>query len=477
MLPTAVAQQGTILVLCLLHHAGATGAPATRLRVEYLQDPLTIDEAVPRFSWALPGLGGDRRGVSQASWRLRVRSQPPSNGQASGEILVWDSGVVSGNQTLNVPYGHPSEALGEDATPAVPLASDTDYVWDITWTGTDGIVGPTATAMFSTAILDAAGDGRVSPDWHGAEWISSPANGSLNTYRAVFTTGPARIVRARLYIAGLGYAKTWLNGQLTDGHELGQFVTFQKRVLYDCVDVTELLSARDDDQVGPVDDVPGRDGDLHHVYSTSPATSPQMPMPNRTHSLGVMLGRGWFAERHVDAGPRQFLALLSLVDATGARTYHATKVHPGDVGAPGAPAELPLLFNATRGPVVFEEPDPGECYDGRIAAAISGWSRPDYRPDAAVWVAASAPTLSPADMGSTLRAHRVPITTYSNHSPVAITQPGPNGAYVADFGQNMAGQVTLRVKDCPAGTNISLQHTEILYPNGQAHNSFCERPK
>ena len=41
----------------------------------------------------------------------------------------------------------------------------------------------------------------------------------------------------------------------------------------------------------------------------------------------------------------------------------------------------------------------------------------------------------------------------------------------------MAGQTELLVENCPVGTVISMQHTEILYPNGLVHNSFCERPK
>ena len=40
----------------------------------------------------------------------------------------------------------------------------------------------------------------------------------------------------------------------------------------------------------------------------------------------------------------------------------------------------------------------------------------------------------------------------------------------------MAGQVTLKVRGCEAGKVITLEHTEILYPDGRAHNNFCERP-
>ena len=52
-----------------------------------------------------------------------------------------------------------------------------------------------------------------------------------------------------------------------------------------------------------------------------------------------------------------------------------------------------------------------------------------------------------------------------------ITQPGP-GVYVYNFVQNMAAQITLRVSDCPAGTQIKMSHSEILYPNGSVHNHY-----
>lgn len=45
-------------------------------------------------------------------------------------------------------------------------------------------------------------------------------------------------------------------------------------------------------------------------------------------------------------------------------------------------------------------------------------------------------------------------------------------ADVYDFGQNMAGQVTLTVHDCPEGTVIVMRHGEILYPNGSVHNHY-----
>ena len=55
---------------------------------------------------------------------------------------------------------------------------------------------------------------------------------------------PPNVVRARLYIAGLGYYICFINGQRVSDKVLGTFTTFEKRVLYDTYDVTYLLQTR-----------------------------------------------------------------------------------------------------------------------------------------------------------------------------------------------------------------------------------------
>jgi hypothetical protein len=88
-----------------------------RLRVEYLDAPLTVDHPVPRFSWALGHTG---RAQTQTHYRITVWGNPavPPSGPVAP---LWASGLVLSNQTLNVPYG------------GNPLASDTDYKWTVLW--------------------------------------------------------------------------------------------------------------------------------------------------------------------------------------------------------------------------------------------------------------------------------------------------------------------------------------------------------
>jgi alpha-L-rhamnosidase len=419
--------------------AAALPAP-TRLRVEYLENPITIDVRTPRFSWALPHAADVARGSVQSAYQLTVSAAPA----VGSPTVVWDPGVVHSNRTLNIPFGGGSMMAAQ-----IQLISDVDYSWSVAWFDALGTRSTTAHGTFTVAILDT--DPSSSPDWHGAEWISSPSNGSLSTYRAEFALpAGARPARARLYMVGLGYAKTWINGNLTDTHELGQYLTFEERVLYDCVDVTDLL----------------RGG---------------------KNVLGVMLGNGWLEPRGIKPGvpggqpgiaPRQFLLLLSVTaPGGGGVSYFHSSTESQKFGA-----SAPLTFTATMGPAQTFDMYKGEQYDGRVAAALKGWSTPDFTPSttATKWVPAIPPTVGPSTWKSHVCAHHSAniIQTKEGFNPRGAPEEPIPGVYVFDFGQNMAGQVTLRVEGCPAGTIISMQHAEVLErENGPVRNSFCLRPK
>ena len=134
------------------------GQSASRLRVEYMETPLTIDTLSPKFSWALVH---SQRGQSQTAYQITV-----TNSQDTTKVM-WNSSKVISNRTLNILY----EGL--------QLVSDSDYSWSITWWDNKNVMSDVTSSTFSTAILD-------SISWYGAQWISSPLNGSLNTYRAEF---------------------------------------------------------------------------------------------------------------------------------------------------------------------------------------------------------------------------------------------------------------------------------------------------
>ena len=74
--------------------ACAAAQTATRLRVEYLETPLTIDDPLPRFSFALQH---PARGVALHSYQIIVTATATAT-------QVWDSGRVVSNSSLNIAY-------------------------------------------------------------------------------------------------------------------------------------------------------------------------------------------------------------------------------------------------------------------------------------------------------------------------------------------------------------------------------------
>lgn len=253
------------LLLAALTRAAAQPL-ATRLRVEYRDAPLNIDESAPRFSWAFTH---SRRGATQVSAALSVYAG------AARAAPLW-SATVPGPQTLNVPYAGP------------PLEPDADYSFCVVVNDGAGGASPPACATFSTALL--GGDAS----WRGAAWVGGAGDGLAadGALRAEFVVPGAAVLRARLHIVGLGAYHAWINGARTDDHELHSFTQFQIKLAYDTHDVTALVR-------------PG------------------------CNALAVRLTKGWCAQTRADVAVRNIgacnrtalRALLSVTTDAGTRFY------------------------------------------------------------------------------------------------------------------------------------------------------------
>jgi len=183
----------------------------TRLRVNALFMPLSIDDPIPRFSWSL---SHPNRGEFQSAYHLVLS-------EVVTQRTVWDSGIVNSSLHVNTLYLGPN------------LTSNTDYNWTVLFYDSVGVASLPASSSFSTALFS-------SDDWRGSVWLA----GNGNAFRATFNVS-APVSRARLFLSGLGTAKAWVNGNATDDHQLGQYanvVSMVTRFLYDVIDVTSLVS-------------------------------------------------------------------------------------------------------------------------------------------------------------------------------------------------------------------------------------------
>ena len=273
-----------LLFVTVISLAWTQPQPPTGLRTEYLVNPEVVDVARPRFSWVLEHT---ERGQRQTAWQILVSTRPEVN---VGD--VWDSGRVEGAQSTHVTYN------------GKPLESGRTYYWKVRWWDAAGQASPySRPARFTMGLLNPS-------DWKG-RWI-----GGANQLRKEFNL-PARPVRARAFISGLGYYELRINGRKVGDHVLDPgWTTYDKRVLYTSYDVTDLL----------------RQG---------------------ANAVGIILGQGWY-------GSRAALLQLNIEMEGGQRTEVVTDAS----------------WKVRQGPILSDSIYDGETYDARLETP--GWDRPGF---------------------------------------------------------------------------------------------------
>ncbi len=304
-----------ILFLIFVFSAFA-GLRVGQLRCEYLENPLGIDVARPQLSWILES---SERGQKQTAYQILVASSTGELEKNSGDL--WDSGMVSSDQTTFVIYG------------GKPLASREACFWKVRSWDKDGKPSPWSKAAFWEMGLLAGGD------WQ-AQWIARTTNideQPAPLFRRELALD-GKIKKARVYICGLGYYELHINGRKVGNHLLDPgFTRYDKRDLYVTYDVTPFLKSG-------------------------------------ANAVGVILGNGWFNVQtkavwnfHKAPWREAPKLLLSLViEFTDGRT--------AVIGSDGS-------WKTSTGPIVFDSIYGGENYDARLEKP--GWDQPGF--DDSTW--------------------------------------------------------------------------------------------
>ena len=189
------------------------------LRCEYLAAPLGLDTTRPRLSWLVES---DRRGERQTGWQVLVASSPDRLAGHEGDL--WDSGRVSGDQSIQVEYA------------GKPLAAGSDCHWKVRLWDRDGHASAwSAPARFSVGLLAA-------DDWKG-RWIGTASTDEHAEpwFRKTFAL--ARKPRTALaYVGSIGFHELHVNGRKVDDRVLAPSVShLTKRALYVTYDIAEYL--------------------------------------------------------------------------------------------------------------------------------------------------------------------------------------------------------------------------------------------
>ncbi len=211
----------------------------TRLRCEYLSNPLGLDVERPRFSWQLEH---EERRQNQHAYRIIVASTRELAGQAIGDL--WDSGKIYDSRYSNVIYD------------GKPLISDERCYWRTQCWDQDDRNSPfSAIASFQMGLLN--------PDDWCARWISKSnpvefsSKGSdilgeaMSRYihcHAIYLRKAfhirSKIQQATVYICGLGLYELFINGQRIGDHVLDPGQTdYHKLALYASYHVEDYLQS------------------------------------------------------------------------------------------------------------------------------------------------------------------------------------------------------------------------------------------
>jgi alpha-L-rhamnosidase len=142
--------QHIISYLCLLCfvfcpiRANATTS-VQNLRVEYMRNPIGIDNLSPQFSWQMHS---DEIGQRQTAYQITLFA-------ADKTTEVWTSGKVASDISVGVKYT------------GTALSFSTRYFWKVSaWDKNDTEISSGEEAFFETGLSDSG--------WSGAQWLKAP---------------------------------------------------------------------------------------------------------------------------------------------------------------------------------------------------------------------------------------------------------------------------------------------------------------
>ncbi len=202
----------------LVAHAAQPDLSVGNLRVDYLLNPLGIDDTLPRLSWEITSLFPNE---SQRAYEIQAASSLDLLNANTPDL--WDSNRVASADSVNVPYG------------GLALQSREQVYWQVrVWDNKGASSAWSSAANWSMGLLG--------PSAWSAQWINNTASPSaMPLFAKQFTLSKA-VSKANLYMTGLGVYNATVNGQAVSKGVLQPPETnYLKRVIYTTYDVTSLL--------------------------------------------------------------------------------------------------------------------------------------------------------------------------------------------------------------------------------------------
>lgn len=285
-----------------------------RIRCEHRYNPVPLGTKAPRFSWIVEKEG---QNIMQETYQIKVAFDPEI------KDIVWDSGIVSSDQSVLVPYEGPE------------LKECTRYYYSVKISDNEKEESDwSEVQFFETGFF------RENP-WEGvfitADKDPDPEyDPAAPLFRKPFSLRPG-IAWARLYVSGLGLFECYLNGQKVSDDVLAPgWTAYKKRVQYRVYDVADML----------------REGE---------------------NALGAMVGVGWYKGTY-GWGDK---AINMYGDRTGILMQLEIRYADGTEET----VVTDTSWKTTKGPILKSEIYDGEIYDA--TKEETGWDQPGF--DDAAW--------------------------------------------------------------------------------------------
>lgn len=382
--------QFAIVVANALGNPAQTEMGTNEMKVEGQSGWMVTDEPFPRLSWQP---AGEISGKPVTGYEVIAASAGSLAQKGEGDL--WRSGFL------------PIENGPWVIFDASRLPSRTEVWWRVRPMFSKNDFGKWgAVSCFETGL-------KNEDDWQG-KWIGMNPQAreqSAPQFRKTFDIIKP-VKKARLYVCGLGYHESWINGTKTGNEVLQPAQTdYNIRNFYVAHDVTSQL-------------VSGK------------------------NTLGFWVGDGFFNQNRVwgtqglSYGEPRLIAQLEITYSDGTKSVVATDEN----------------WLCQSGPIKSSNVYAGESYNALLYD--THWA--DDHIKTKNW----QPVVSLPSPGGKLVAQQLPPCRKMGNVPVKTVDELRPGTWIFDFGQNLVGWAKLRVNASP-GTVITIRFAENRLPGGE----------
>ena len=388
-----------------------------RLSVNSKENPQTIESGQPLFSWIVNVDGFNK---SQSAYEILVASATEKLNERDADL--WISNKAMSTKSAYVQYeGKPLEAMQT-------------YFWKVrVWDENGDASSWSEVQKFEMGLMNET-------NWGNSKWITlnndtrtsehrfrdyitgkmkkpMPVDGFAAGYFRNEIDVKSNIENAQAYICGLGYYELYVNGDKVGDHVLDPAPSnYDKQAYYVNYDITEQLKT-------------GK------------------------NAFGIILGNGFYgqniswkndpeSEKDLAYGPPTVRCLVQVKYTDGSEVDYYTDE----------------TWKESTGPIVFNNIYGGDTYDARYE--IKGWNTVGYNDE--TW----GKTKIVTPKVKKISAQQIPPIKKLKEFEPQLVFKAPDGDWIVDFGQNIAGWVKLNVKE-KEGQLIEITTTEALLTNGK----------